>query len=80
MRLATASATILLTFMWIAEWPPARRTSAGETTSSTNPLIDYHLIYIVVVIVLALYATGDTWGLGRWWAKLDLVKGNRWLR
>jgi len=80
MRLAAASATILLALMWIAEWPPARHTSAGEATSSTNPLIDYHLIYIAVVIVLALYAAGDTWGLGRWWAKLDLVKGNRWLR
>jgi thiosulfate dehydrogenase (quinone) large subunit len=80
MRLAAASATILLGFMWIAEWPPAQHTSAGAATSSTNPLIDYHLVYIVVVIALALYAAGDTWGLGRWWSKLNLVDRNRWLR
>jgi thiosulfate dehydrogenase [quinone] large subunit len=80
MRVAAASATILLAFMWIAEWPPAQHTSAGAATSSTNPLIDYHLVYIVVVIALALYAAGDTWGLGRWWTKLNLVNRNHWLR
>ena len=60
--------------------PPAQVNAAGEATSSTNPLIDSHLVYIVVVIALALYAAGDTWGLGRWWAKLGIVDRNRWLR
>jgi hypothetical protein len=54
--------------------------SPGAATSSTNPLIDYHLVYIVVVIALAAYTAGDAWGLGRQWAKLDLVRHNRWLR
>jgi len=80
MRLAAVSATVLLGFMWIAEWPLAQHTSAGAPTSSTNPLIDSHLVYIVVVIALALYAAGNTWGLGRWWAKLNLVNRNHWLR
>jgi hypothetical protein len=43
-------------------------------------LIDYHLVYIVVVIALAVYAAGDTWGFGRRWAELDLVQRDRWLR
>jgi thiosulfate dehydrogenase [quinone] large subunit len=80
MRVAATSAAIMLAFMWIAEWPPAQVNSAGEATSSTNPLIDSHLVYIVVVIALAVYAAGDTWGLGRWWAKLGIVNRNRWLR
>jgi thiosulfate dehydrogenase (quinone) large subunit len=80
MRVAATSAVVLLAFMWIAEWPPAQVNSAGEATSSTNPLIDSHLVYIVVVIALAGYAAGDTWGLGRWWAKLGIVDRNRWLR
>lgn len=80
MRVAATSAVVLLAFMWIAEWPPAQVNSAGEATSSTNPLIDSHLVYIVVVIALAVYAAGDTWGLGRWWAKLGIVNRNRWLR
>jgi thiosulfate dehydrogenase (quinone) large subunit len=80
MRVAAVSAAVMLGFMWIAEWPPAQVDAAGEATSSTNPLIDSHLVYIVVVIALALYAAGDTWGLGRWWAKLPIVDRNRWLR
>jgi thiosulfate dehydrogenase (quinone) large subunit len=80
MRVAAVSATVLLGFMWIAEWPLAQHTSAGAATSSTNPLIDSHLVYIVVVIALALYAAGNTWGLGRWWSRLNLVNRNHWLR
>jgi thiosulfate dehydrogenase [quinone] large subunit len=80
MRVAAVSAVVLLAFMWTAEWPPAQVNAAGEATSSTNPLIDSHLVYIVVVIALALYAAGDKWGLGRWWSKLAIVDHNRWLR
>jgi thiosulfate dehydrogenase [quinone] large subunit len=79
-RLAAAAGSVLLAAMWIAEWPLAQSTSAGTATSSTNPLIDYHLIYVVVLIALALYAAGDTWGFGRQWAKVELVRRNRWLR
>lgn len=80
MRVAGIAAVVLLAFMWIAEWPPAQLDSAGAATSSTNPIIDSHLVYIVVVIALVLYAAGDTWGLGRWWARLGIVDRNRWLR
>lgn len=80
MRLAAAAGTIQLALMWIAEWPPARHTSTGAATNSTNPIIDYHLIYIGVLIVLAAYAAGDVWGLGRPWSRLDLVRRNPWLR
>jgi thiosulfate dehydrogenase (quinone) large subunit len=64
---------LLLASMWIAEWPLVRFTFVGTATASTNPLIGYHLIYIVVVTVLAACTAGDTWGLGRRWAKLDIV-------
>lgn len=80
MRISAVSATLLLAMMWIAEWPLAQHTSTGAATSSTNPIIDYHLIYVVVVITLALFAAGNTWGLGRRWAKLDIVRTNPWLR
>jgi thiosulfate dehydrogenase (quinone) large subunit len=80
MRIAAVSGTLLLALMWIAEWPLARFDSTGAATSSTNPIIDYHFIYVLVVIVLALFAAGNTWGLGRQWAKLDVVRQNPWLR
>jgi thiosulfate dehydrogenase [quinone] large subunit len=80
LRPAAVAGTVLLALMWIAEWPLAQSTSAGTATSSTNPLIDYHLVYLVVLIVLAVFAAGDSWGLGRRWADLNLVRRNRWLR
>lgn len=80
LRLAAIGGGTLLAFMWIAEWPPARQTSSGAASSSSNPLIDYHLVYLVVLIALAVYAAGNTWGYGRQWAKLDIVRRCRWLR
>jgi thiosulfate dehydrogenase [quinone] large subunit len=32
------------------------------------------------VVVLALALAGDTWGLGRWWSRIPLVKHNAYLR
>jgi thiosulfate dehydrogenase [quinone] large subunit len=80
MRVAATAGTALLAFMWIAEWPLARATSAGDATSSSNPLIDYHVVFIGVVIVLAAFAAGNTWGIGRRWTSLDVVRRNPWLR
>ena len=80
MRIAAVSGTLLMVMMWAAEWPLARFTDTGQPTMSTNPIIDYHIIYALVLITLALIAAGNTWGLGKTWANLDLVKKNPWLR
>ena len=79
MRIAAVGATVMMALMWLAELPLARTTSAGEATHSTNPLIDYHIIYAISAIVLALTYAGSTWGLGRVWAKLPFVQKHRWL-
>lgn len=71
LRLAAVGTTILMALMWAAEWPLAG--------GSSNPVIDYHVIYAIGAVVLALTYAGHTWGLGRWWAKLPLVQKNRWL-
>jgi thiosulfate dehydrogenase [quinone] large subunit len=46
---------------------------------SVNPIVDYHLIYALGLIVVAVTYAGHRWGLGRWWAKLPLVARHRWL-
>jgi thiosulfate dehydrogenase (quinone) large subunit len=79
MRLAAVAATVMMALMWAAEWPPAQQTAAGEPSGSTNPITDYHVVYAVAAIVLALTYAGHTWGLGRWWAGLPFVQRNRWL-
>ncbi|HEX5116641.1 MAG TPA: hypothetical protein VFW65_15705 [Pseudonocardiaceae bacterium] len=80
LRVAAGAGPILLALMWFAEFPIARFDSTGAATSSTNPFIDDHFIYAIVLITLALFAAGNTWGLGRRWANLDLVRRNPWLR
>ena len=80
MRAAATAGTALLICLWTAEWPLAQHTSAGTATASSNPLIHYHFVFVFVVITLALFAAGDTWGLGRRWAKLNIVRRNAWLR
>ncbi|GAA4607550.1 thiosulfate dehydrogenase [quinone] large subunit [Actinoplanes octamycinicus] len=79
MRIAAGAGALMMLLMWFAEFPPAKTTGAGEATHSTNPFVDYHLIYGLGVIVTALTYAGHTWGLGRWWASLPLVRHNRWL-
>ena len=69
MRLAAAGGALLMVMMWAAVLPPA-----------TNPILDDHLIYAAVLIVLAVLAAGNTLGLGRDWAAIPLVQRTGWLK
>ncbi|MER5599193.1 hypothetical protein [Streptomyces sp. NPDC002265] len=80
LRIAAVAGTAMMALMWIAEWPPAKHLSDGPASMSTNPFVDYHLIYAVALIVLAAVAAGDTLGAGRLWAKLPFVRDHSWLR
>jgi thiosulfate dehydrogenase [quinone] large subunit len=79
LRVAAGSGALMMMLMWLAEFPLDRFTAAGEPSGSTNPLVDYHLVYAVVLVVLALTYAGHTWGLGRIWARLPFVQRNRWM-
>jgi thiosulfate dehydrogenase [quinone] large subunit len=79
LRVAAASGTVLMLAMWAAEWPLAKVTSAGQPSMSTNPVVDYHIVYALVLIVVALLAAGNTWGFGKLWARLPFVSRNHWL-
>jgi thiosulfate dehydrogenase [quinone] large subunit len=80
LRIAAGIGVLMMLLMWIAEWPPAQLTSAGEPTMSTNPLIDYHVIYALVLVVLTATASGATWGMARQWSGLPIVQANPWLQ
>ncbi|MFF8534451.1 hypothetical protein ACN6K9_002224 [Streptomyces sp. SAS_267] len=79
LRLAAVAGTAMMALMWIAEWPPAKHLSDGTASMSTNPFADYHLVYAIVLIALAVAGAGATWGLGKAWARLPFVSRNRWL-
>ncbi len=69
MRIAAASGAALMVLMWSAVLPP-----------ENNPFMDYHLIYALVLVVLALTAAGKTLGLGRRWERIPLVTRHGFLK
>jgi thiosulfate dehydrogenase [quinone] large subunit len=81
LRIAAVAGTLLMLFMFMAEWPAATSVVNGKVVSgSTNPIVDSHWHEALLLIISAVTLSGDTWGLGRWWGSRDLVKRNRWLR
>ncbi len=63
MRIAAATGALLYFLMWTASLP-----------LDTNPILDDHILGMITVIVLALTLAGDTWGVGKAWAKTHLVR------
>jgi thiosulfate dehydrogenase [quinone] large subunit len=67
-RISTLSGSIMLFLMWTASFPPAN-----------NPLLDDHIIYILVLIGINMMQAGKFYGLGNWWHNLKIVKRYNWL-
>ena len=80
LRLSAAAGSVILVLMWAAEWPLASKTFDGQATGSTNPFVDYHLVFAAALIALAILAAGRTWGLGRAWQSTNLVARMPWLK
>jgi thiosulfate dehydrogenase [quinone] large subunit len=73
LRVSAVAGSVIMVFMYLAEWPFA------ALTSSTNPLVDYHIIYALALIAVAATYAGDTWGFGVPWRKLAIVRSQPWL-
>jgi thiosulfate dehydrogenase [quinone] large subunit len=80
LRITAVAGTALMAMMWAAEWPPAQHLTGGAPSMSSNPFVDYHFVYALAMIAFALTAAGATWGLGRVWARLPIVRRHVWLR
>jgi thiosulfate dehydrogenase [quinone] large subunit len=63
MRIAAAAGALLYMMMYAAVLP-----------LENNPVVDDHLVGAIAVVVLALTLAGDTWGVGRQWARTHLVR------
>ena len=68
MWIAAVSGSLLLVFMWMASLPIA-----------TNPFLDDHLVYALVLIGLAATGAGLRYSLAGWWTSLPPVRRRRWL-
>jgi thiosulfate dehydrogenase [quinone] large subunit len=63
MRIAAAAGALLYMMMYAAVLP-----------LENNPVVDDHLVGAIAVVVLALTLAGDTWGVGKQWARTHLVR------
>ncbi|MCC6643386.1 hypothetical protein IT411_01435 [Candidatus Peregrinibacteria bacterium] len=61
-RIAGGAGALMMLLMWASHFPP-----------SQNPLIDDHIIYLLIFILLAKNAEGIG-RIGIWWAGQKLVK------
>lgn len=68
LRLAAIGGTLVMGGIYLSSLP-----------LSNNPLIDDHVIYILVGWLLAAIGAGTVVGLGSWWQARSFVRGRRWL-
>jgi thiosulfate dehydrogenase [quinone] large subunit len=69
MRIAAGSGALLLVLMWTAVLPP-----------ENNLFMDDHLVYAMILVLLAAIGAGRTLGLGNTWEQLPMVRDNDWLK
>jgi thiosulfate dehydrogenase [quinone] large subunit len=69
MRLAVASGALLYVLMYTVALPPVN-----------HPFLDDHLLGAATLVVLGLTYAGNTWGFGRIWARLSVVRSYAALR
>ncbi len=63
MRIGTTAGALMYALMYLAVLP-----------LENNPLVDDHLIGVIVMVVLAAGAAGRTWGFGKAWEDNQLVQ------
>jgi thiosulfate dehydrogenase [quinone] large subunit len=69
MKIAAVSGGLMMFFIYLSQLP-----------IKANPFLDQHLIYILLLILLARLQAGEYFGLGVWWKQLNFVKNNNWLQ
>jgi thiosulfate dehydrogenase (quinone) large subunit len=68
MRPACIAGATMLVLMWSASLPP-----------ESNVFMDEHIIYALVLLGLAAVGAGTTLGLGKRWARTEIVQRYSWL-
>ncbi len=69
-RLGSYTGILMLTLMY----------TAGFMLPEHNPLLDEHIVYIIIMAGLAVSNSGECLGLGKWWSRTGIVQKNRFLQ
>jgi thiosulfate dehydrogenase [quinone] large subunit len=69
-RVSSAFGIALLLMYWMAhmDWP--------FIENKNNFIVDYHIVYSVVLVYLIVKHAGHVWGLDGWLARQDFVRDN----
>ena len=62
-KIASYAGVLLMLLMYGAVFP-----------IENNPFLDEHVVYALVLVGLAVSRSGQTLGLGKWWANTGIVK------
>lgn len=62
-RIACYSGILMMSLIYLSLFPP-----------ENNPLIDEHIVYIVILIGLTIRIDKQKFGFGKQWSKLNIVK------
>lgn len=68
LRLAAVGGTLVMGGIYLSMLP-----------LSNNPVVDDHLVYVLLGWLSAVIGAGSVGGLGSWWQSLPFVRERRWL-
>jgi len=63
LRIAGYSGALLVLLIYLSLFPPVN-----------NPLVDEHVIYLLLLLIFATGKVGHRFGLTKWWRRTELVK------
>jgi thiosulfate dehydrogenase [quinone] large subunit len=69
MKVAGYSGALLMLLMWSAVLPPKQ-----------NPVLDEHIIYLLLFLSFTQMPVGHWLGLGEWWSQTEIVKAYPFLK
>lgn len=68
-RIAAWAGALLMVLMWAASLP-----------LENNPIVDDHIVYAAVLLVIGWAVSQQRLSLAGWWGNLSFVKKNAWLQ
>jgi thiosulfate dehydrogenase [quinone] large subunit len=62
-KISGYAGALLMVILWSTNLPPAN-----------NPIVDEHIVYMLLFLAMTLVKPGRWLGLGKWWSNTPLVK------